>query len=144
MAVTEQRVPAWDRVNPSTGVVEEAVLDIATRDAVLGNPFFADWSVTCEYSINEPRRAARARNDGVAAAQEVAVKRARYPPSGGELVPLVFESGGRPSDEALAFMRCYGYDLSEAERAEVLGDLWRRLSRTLHDGTADMVLSAVG
>ena len=91
-----------------------------------------------------PPRAGRGRPGGVAAAQEVAVKRARYPPSGGELAPLVFESGGRPSDEALAFMRCYGHDLSDTDRAEALGDLWRRLSRTLQSGTADMVLSAVG
>ena len=72
------------------------------------------------------------------------VKRARYPPSGGELAPLVFETGGRPSDEAVAFMRCYGHDLSEAERAAVLGDLWRGVSRTLQMGNADMILSAVG
>ena len=131
-------------MDPVSGRLEEARLDLATRDPALGNPIFVDWSVTCEYSTNEPRRAARSRNDGLAAAQQVAVKRARYPPSGGELAPLVFETGGRPSDEALAFMRCYGHDLSEGERAEALGDLWRGLSRTLQVGNADMVLSAVG
>ena len=65
------------------------------------------------------------------------------PPQGGELVPLVFESGGRPSDEAVAFFRSYGHGLPMGERSEVLGTLWRRLSRTLHMGTADMVLSAL-
>ena len=36
VANTEQRVTAWDRVNPRTGVLEEARLDVATRDAVSG------------------------------------------------------------------------------------------------------------
>ena len=72
----------------------------------------------------------------------VSVKRARYPPGGGELVPLVFETGGRPSDEAVAFLRTYGHGLEDAERAEALGGLWRRLSRKLQFGTAEMVLSA--
>ena len=57
---------------------------------------------------------------------------------------MVFETGGGPSDEALAFMRCYGHDLTEGERAEALGELWRSLSRALQVGNADMVFSAVG
>ena len=41
-------------------------------------------------------------------------------------------------------MRCYGHGLSEVERAEVLGDLWRGVSRTLQVGNADMILSTNG
>ena len=41
-------------------------------------------------------------------------------------------------------MRSYGHGLSEADRAEVLGGLWRGVSRTLQVGNADMILSAVG
>ena len=144
LVAVEQRFPAWDRLDPASGRLEEARLDLAIRDPAFDSSYFVDWRVTCEYSTNEPRRVARSRNDGVAAAQQVAVKRARYPPAGGELAPLVFETGGRPSDEALAFMRCYGHDLPEGERAEALGDVWRGLSRTLQVGNADMVLSAVG
>ena len=70
-------------------------------------------------------------------------KRIRYPPVGGELVPLVFESGGRPSDEAVAFIRSYAGELDAGERTEVLGTLWRRTSRVLQFGTAEMVLSAL-
>ena len=55
---------------------------------------------------------------------------------------MVFESGGRPSDEAVAFVRSYGHGLDDAERAVVIGDTWRQLSRMLRVGTADMVLSA--
>ena len=36
VAVKEQRVSAWDRVNPRTGLLEEARLDVATRDAANG------------------------------------------------------------------------------------------------------------
>ena len=84
---TKQRVPAWDRVDAVSGDLEEARLDLATRDAVAGTPVFVDWSVTCEYSAYEPRRRARSNKDGLAAAQQVAVKRARYPPAGGGLGP---------------------------------------------------------
>ena len=70
-------------------------------------------------------------------------KRDRSPPGGGELVPLVFEAGGRASDEAAAFLRSYGHGLSDLERSAALGTLWRRLSRTLQIGNAEMVLSAV-
>ena len=48
--------------------------------------------------VVQPRRAARAKKDGLAASEQVDEKRKRYPPHGGELAPLVFETGGRPSD----------------------------------------------
>jgi hypothetical protein len=143
-AVTEKRVPAWDRVDPRTGVLEEARLDVATRDAVNGRPIYVDWSVTCEHSEYQPRRHARSNKDGLAAANMVDDKRDRYPPRGGELVPMVFETNGRPSDEAVAFVRSYGHGLSQADRAEVVGTAWRQISRTLQIGNAEMVLSANG
>ena len=94
MAVTEKRVPAWDRVDPETGELEEARLDVATRDAATGQPIYVDWSVTCAHSDNLERRWARSNNDGLAASKAVGVKRNRYPPAGGELVPAVLEKGG--------------------------------------------------
>ena len=96
-AVTEQRVSAWDRVNPHTGLVEEARLDVATRDAASGRKNFVDTCVTCAHCGYEPRQRARAGKDGVAAADAVRGKRRRYPAPGGELVPFVFEAGGRLS-----------------------------------------------
>jgi len=59
------------------------------------------------------------------------------------LVPLVFETNGRASDEAVAFVRAYGVGLPQANRAEVIGTTWRQISRTLQLGNAEMVLSAV-
>ena len=49
------------------------------------------------------------------------------------------ERGG----EAAAFIRSYGHGLSDDERAVALGGVWRRLSRVLQIGNAEMVLSAV-
>ena len=39
----------------------------------------------------------------------------RYPLSGGELVPLVFEAGGCLAEETLAFVRSLGLDMDDAE-----------------------------
>ena len=80
---TEQRVVAWDRVNPRTGLMEEARLDVATRDAITGRSIFVDTTVTCAYSGYLPRQQARAGKDGLAAVNAVDVKRTRYPPSDG-------------------------------------------------------------
>ena len=134
-------MPAWDRVKLD-GSTEEARLDIITHEPVEGRKVHLDWSVTCEHSTYAPRRHARSHKDGLAASNMVDTKRARYPPSGGELVPLVFETGGRPSEEAVAFIRTYGHGLADEERAEILGGFWRRLSRKLQFGNAEMVLSA--
>jgi hypothetical protein len=142
-ATTEKRVPAWDRFDARTGELEEARLDVATRDATTGNPIFVDWSITCEHSNYEPRRRARSNKDGLAATQMVSEKRSRYPPDHGELAPLVFESGGRPSDEAVAFIRGYGHGLAPAEKTDALSTVWRHLSRTLQTGNAEMLLSAI-
>ena len=109
-----------------------------------GRQIFIDWCITCVHSTNAPRRGARAETDGLAAAQAVEKKRDRYPPHGGELVPLVFETGGRPSDEATSFVRSYGADLDDGDRSELLGGLCRQISRTLQRGNAEMLLSALG
>ena len=74
--------------------------------------------VTCAQSGYQPRQWARANKDGVAAADGVRMERRRYPPSGGELVPLVFEAAGRPSKETVAFVRSWALELDDAERAK--------------------------
>ena len=141
-AVTEMHVPAWDRTDPDTGELEAAILDVCTRDAASGRPIYIDWSVTCEHSTNDSRRQARSGKDGLAATQAVDKKHQRYPPAGGELVPAVLESGGRPSDELIAFVRTYGQGLEPADRSTVISFAWRSISRTLATGNAEMLLSA--
>ena len=71
-------------------------------------------------------------------------KRARYPPAGGELVPLAFETGGRPADTTLAFVRSWGAASEGAERSEVIRYAWQQLSLLLQTGNAELILSAVG
>ena len=68
----------------------------------------------------------------------------RIPSQGGELVPLAFESAGRPSNETVAFVRGYGHGLTGAERAEAIGMTWQKYSTTLQIGNAEMILSAIG
>ena len=125
-------------------MLQQAVLDLSTCDPATGRQIFVDWCITCVHSTYAPRRGARADRDGLAAAQAVDGKRDRYPPHGGELVPLVFETGGRPSDEAASFVRSYGAALDDGERSELLSGLWRQISRTIQRGSAEMLLSALG
>ena len=68
----------------------------------------------------------------------------RYPPSGGELVPLVFEAGGRPAEETVAFVRSWGLELDQAERSNVIRYAWQQYSTVLQSGNAEMILSANG
>ena len=144
VAATEQRVVAWDRQNPRTGQIEEARLDVATRDAASGRKIFIDAMVTCAHCGFGPRLQARAGRDGVAAADAVRVKRRRYPPSGGELVPLVFEAGGRPAEETVAFVRSWATELDEADRSGLMRFAWQQCSSVLQSGNAEMILSAIG
>ena len=69
---------------------------------------------------------------------------AATPPSGGELVPLVFEAGGRPADETVAFVRSWASQVDEAERARTIRFAWQQYSTVLQSGNAEMILSAVG
>ena len=80
----------------------------------------------------------------MAAADAVRGKRRRYPPSGGELVPLVFEAGGRPAEETVAFVRSWGLELSPAERSQMIRYAYQQFSTILQTGNAEMILSALG
>ena len=143
-AASEQRVVAWDRINPRTQLLEEARLDVCTRDAATGRTVYVDTMVTCAHSGYAPRQQARAGKDGVAAADGVRSKRRRYPPHGGELVPLVFEAGGRPAEETVAWVRSWGLELDDADRSTVIRYAWQQYSNVLQSGNAEMILSAVG
>ena len=144
VAHTEQRVTAWDRINPRTRFLAEARLDVATRDAVSGRTIYVDANVTCAHSGYEPRQRARAGKDGVAAADSVHKKRQRYPSSVGELVPLAFEAGGKPAEETVAFVRSWAAELEDAERSKVIRHARQQYSCTLQSGSAEMILSALG
>ena len=87
----------------------------------------------------------RAGRDGVAAEDAVRAKRRRYPPEGGELVPLVFETGGRPAAETVTYVRSLGASVGDpVERSMLTRALWQHYACTLQSGNAEMLLSAIG
>ena len=154
-ALTEQRVPEWDRdvLDRDTGLTvrEEAVLDIVTSDPVTGGAVHVDVAVTTACPDDLARLRARARADGRGAADTAAEKRRRYNLAGASLVPMAFEDGGRPAEETVAFVRRCG---AAAERLgaswggpggqPVTAQLWQEFSTQLQLGNAELVLSANG
>ena len=129
---------------PSVWLTRGGKLDYATRDAATGRKIYGDNCVTCAHCGSEPRQRARAGKDGVAAADAVRGKRRRYPPEGGELVPCIFEAGGRPVETTVAYARSLAHGLDGAERSNFLRLAWQQYSTVLQSGNAEMVLSAVG
>ncbi len=74
----------------------------------------------------------------------VNVKRDRYPPSGGELIPMAWKDGGRPVDETVACFRSWGHGFPLEERSEIIRYAWQQSSVLLQTGNAEMILSDVG
>ena len=147
-ALTEQRVPQWDVVDEVTGELERAVLDVVVTDPSTGVPLYVDAVVKCAHTDDPGRLQARARKAGRAAAEAAMGKRRRYGQAGANLVPFAFEDGGRPSEEAVAFVRRLGAARTEAEEGSAdwggTGRLWQELSTVLQLGNAELVLSANG
>ena len=59
-------------------------------------------------------------------------------------MPLVFETGGRPAKETVAYVRSLGNGFEGHERTQVLRFAWQQYSNVLQAGNAEMILSAVG
>ena len=126
-------------------MLEAAVLDVSTRDAATGRPVYIDTMVTCAHCDYDPRQQVRAGRDGAAAADGVRSKRRRYPPAGGDLIPLVFEAGGRPAEETIAYIRSLGAGVGDpVERAMLTRAVWQQYACTLQSGNAELLLSAIG
>ena len=71
-------------------------------------------------------------------------KRARYPSSGGDLVPMAWEDGGRPAEETVAYVRSWGFGLDAGERSEVIQNGWQQSSSRLQVGNAEMIRNSKG
>jgi hypothetical protein len=149
-ASTEQRVPEWDRLDSQTGVLEAAVLDVAFSDPRTGRRLLGDVVVKSAFSQNAATLRGRARRDGLAAAEAAAAKRRRYPLGGPSLVPLAFESGGRPGEDTIGFVRQCGtawaalHGEDSVEMKLGTGRLWQEVSTLLQLGNAELILSANG
>ncbi len=80
----------------------------------------------------------------------VGAKRRRYAAAGASLVPFALEVGGRPSDEAAAFVRLCGSVYTDIHQSEdgvpapsPTGCLWQELSSLVQLGNAELTLSAI-
>ena len=147
--LTEQHVPLWDRdTTDENWETEQAILDVVYSDPRTGAPMYIDAVVKCAHTDDPARLRARARKDGRAAAEAATGKRVRYPLGGASLIPFAFEDGGRPSEEAAAFVRMLAASRTEAEEGSVewggTARLWQECSTLLQLGNAEMVLSANG
>ena len=146
----EQHVPQWDRttIDDETGQlrVEQAILDVATADARSGQPKWFDITVKCAHTDDLARLGARSRRDGRAAADAAAGKRRRYSEAGPALLPLAFESGGRPAEDTIAFIRQCGSSFASGGRdgSQQAQLLWQECSTLLQRGNAELILSAIG
>ena len=143
----EQIVDAWTRHEaPSPqhpeGRIRVARLDVAAF--VGGRRTYIDVGYRSAATSNAEECQLRARTDGRAAAQYVAEKRRRYPPAdnpGVGLVPFIIESLGRPSREAVAFLRALA-PADPAKRAMVLAQAWQAISINTQTRLAEALISA--
>ena len=79
---------------------------------------YLDVVIKCAFSTDAAVLHRRARRNGLAASDGAAAKRRRYAEAGAALVPLVFEAGGRASDEAASFMRLCGSVYTQTHKDE--------------------------
>ena len=89
---------------------------------------------------------ARGHEDGAAAKQAVNRKRLKYPPSKHPraiFTPFVVESLGRPSDEAIQFLKSMA-PVDSTERAVVLQAAQHHLSTLIAQRQAELLLTAEG
>jgi hypothetical protein len=149
-AVIEQRVPEWDTVDLETGELQAAILDVAFSDPRTGRRLLGDVVVKEAFSVDAATLRSRARRDGKAAADAAASKRRRYPLGGASLVPLPFETGGRPGEDTIGFVRRCGaawaalHGEDDAEKQVATSQLWQECSTLLQLGNAELILSANG
>jgi len=137
-AVTKKTDEIVDLVE--TGETVE-IVDSVETDEIVRRAYSSD-------SLAFRRRALR---DVSAASDAAAAKRRRYAEASAALVPFALEAGGRPSDEAAAFVRLCGSAYTQTNRSEdgtpapsPTGRLWQELSTTLQLGNAEILLSAIG
>ena len=142
----EQHVPQWDTISRRTGNTIEARLDVATSDPSTGEALYFDvcvWTASC----NDPNTLrTRALHDGRTAADAAADKRRRYARAGPALIPLALESGGRPGEDLVNFVRRCGaaWAATHDDDLSAYARLWYECSTTLQRGNAELILAALG
>jgi hypothetical protein len=145
--LTEQVVDAWARQEAPTpkfpqGRLLEARLDVAAF--VSGWRTYIDVGYRSAATSNAEECLLRAFTDGRAASLYVAEKRRRYPPKdnpGAGLVPFIVETLGRPSREAVGFLRSLA-PADPAKRATVIAEAWQSVSTITQTRVAEILISA--
>ena len=146
-ALPEQIVDAWTRHEAPSPKHPEGRILLARLDVaafVAGRRTYIDVGYRSAATSNIEECQLRARTDGRAAAQYVNEKRRRYPPAdnpGVGLVPFIIESLGRPSREAVAFLRALA-PADPAKRAIVLAQAWQAISINTQTRLAEALISA--
>ena len=135
--LTEQFVPKWD-TRDQEGRLRRAKLDVCFDDAQ-GRRVYADIAVTDSATTCLQDLRARAKRNGVAAAEHEDRKRVRYP--GPDLRPFVIESMGRAGKGANAFLRAFLPEDAE-DRAAALGAARQSLAVLVQTGNAELLLAA--
>ena len=141
----EPKVPEWNYMEG--GRVVEAQLDLGFTHPTLGL-VYVDVHVVS--ATTDQMRAEWVRDhastDGGPGIRGVNAKRSKYPPEKhprATLVPFVVEALGRPSEEALDFLRSLA-PANPSERAIVLRKAYYELSTLLALRQAELLLSAEG
>ena len=154
IALTEQHVPKWDRVErdrqgrvkrdeKGEPIWKKARLDVQFQD-VKGLLTYADVVVTAAMSTDAGKIAQYAATPGQAAADAEAGKRSRYRPEDNPraaLVPFAVESLGRPGPAAVHLLRAMA-PTDVARRGVELQRAWRELSVLVQVRRADLLLHA--
>jgi len=136
----EVPVPAWNYIKDNREV--EARLDLSFPWS--GVRTYIDVAYTNAASDCPTRRSKRAEADGIAAIEKVGKKLSTYPPEknpDAQLVPFVIEALGRPSAEAVAFLRAI-VPTEASERSVLLSQAWRQISIISQTRLAELYLSA--
>jgi hypothetical protein len=144
---TEQVVEAWNRYEAPSAEYPEGRTFLAKLDVsgfVGGRRTHIDVGYRTVATDGTEERFHRAREDGRAASQYVLEKRRRYPPKdnpGEALVPFILEALGRPSPEAVTFLRGRA-PTDPAKRASVLAAAWQSISILTQTRLAELLISA--
>ena len=143
--LTEQHVLAWDQLNPRTGRLEEAILDFTSSDPVSGGSLYFDVCIYTSHSENAGLLQSRARH-GKAAADAASDKRSRYADAGATLQPLPLESGGRPGEDFVTFVRRCGsmWGANHPGEQSPIPCLWYEASTHLRTSNTELIFSADG
>ena len=145
--LTEQPVPKWDKHLPPSAEFPEGRVKMAQLDVsgfILGQRTHLDVGFTNAATDNDEERIMRAQQDGRAARHYVDGKRSRYPAGdnpGEPMVPFIIEALGRPSLEAIAFLRSVAPS-APAQRAVVLASAWQTISIITQTRLAELYISA--